>query len=100
MPGENREGTLHLQTGFFPLAFILFFIRPRLEVDGEDVPLAGWGESSHRLPAGPRQITVYFPYMMPKRAGEATTKVTIPAGGEVSLKYRAPILVFQPGKFT
>jgi hypothetical protein len=69
-------------------------------VNGHPMPLDGWGESRHQLHAGPNQVTVYFPYLFPKRAGEATTTVDVPAGGVVRLEYRPPWLVFLAGKLT
>lgn len=91
-------GELQLKTSFFVLMWILFFLKPRLEVNGQDLPLDGWGESRHRLSAGSNQVTVYFPYLFPKRAGVATVTVDVPTDGAVRLEYRAPWIVFLAGK--
>jgi hypothetical protein len=91
-------GELQLKTSFFFLMWILYFIKPRLEVNGHALPLDAWGETRHRLNAGSNQVSVYFPYLFPKRAGEAVATVDVPADGVVRLEYRAPWIVFLAGK--
>jgi hypothetical protein len=42
--GMAPNGTLEIRTGFFPLAFLLFFCTPTIEIDG--VPQRrSWGKS-------------------------------------------------------
>ncbi len=93
-------GTLQLKTSFFVLMWILFFLKPKMRVNGHEVPLAGWGESQHQLYAGPNNIEVWFPYLVPKEAGLAKATVDVPANGVVRLEYRPPWLIFLAGKLT
>jgi hypothetical protein len=40
----------------------------------------------------------YFPYFFPKQAGKGTITVDVKPGQVVDVTYRAPWLVFLPGK--
>jgi hypothetical protein len=95
--GGALRGALSITYGFPPAAFLYQRTRPRLRVDGVDVPVPGWG--THRVPVapGPRTVEVWVPYVLPRRAGKARAKVTVPAGQDVSLAYLAPAVTFLGG---
>ncbi len=95
--GARPTGMVRLNTSFNRSMLFLFFIKPRLEVNDEPVPIAGWGHSNHEVTAGQVNVAVYFPYFILRRAGAAALRVDVPRNGEVSLRYRAPALVFLKG---
>ena len=98
--GGQATGTLQLKTSYGWWMFILAFFKPKLRVNGYELPLAGWGESSHQLYAGTNEISVSFPYLFLPRAGEAKTTIQLPPSGTIRLEYRPPWIVFLPGKLT
>jgi hypothetical protein len=99
-PQQQATGTLQLKTSFGWWMFILALFKPKLWVNGYELPLAGWGESAHQLYAGPNEVSVSFPYLFLPKAGEAKVTIQMPVGGIVRLEYRPPWLVFLPGKLT
>jgi len=47
--------------------------------------------------AGPHDVRVWVPYVLPRRAGKARTKVSVPPGETMRLEYLAPTLAFRGG---
>ena len=79
------------------LAWILFFTKLTVEVDGE--PHVGpWKPHFIPVAPGPHTVTVFFKYIGKDRCGEASIPVTVPEDGSVGLQYRAPKLMTSPGK--
>ncbi len=94
---DHPTGSIKLNTSFNRSMLFLSFVNPRLEVNDEPIALHGWGDSDSTVDAGPVKVAVYFPYLMLRRAATATLIVDVPEQGEVSLRYRAPLLVFLKG---
>jgi hypothetical protein len=67
--GAVQRGMLAMTFAFPQAAFLYRQTGPRLRVDGVEVP--GWG--MHRFPvdAGPHDVRVWVPYVLPRRAGPA-----------------------------
>lgn len=95
--GGAQLGALSITYAFPPAAFLYQRTKPRLQVDGVDVPVPGWGTHRVAVTPGPRDVKVWVPYVLPRRAGKARAKVTVPAGRQVSLEYVAPALTFRGG---
>jgi hypothetical protein len=92
--------TINVVAKFFPLAFILYLFPPRVEVDGGPAQKISWNtETPIQVPPGSHHVTVYFPYLfIIPRAGKGETDVTTQEGQTVTVRYKAPWLVFLPGK--
>ena len=86
-----------VKTGFFFLSFILFFFSPTVVVDG-NAQKVKWGEAFFPTTAGQHTVTIFFKYLFIKEAGSASTTVNVPEGQTVRVTYRAPWIVFMPGK--
>jgi hypothetical protein len=86
-----------LTTKFFPLQFIFFFIKPKVSIDGHELPPASWGRQVIPVPPGQHQVDVYTPYFLPPRVGPAAVVVDVPPGQSVELEYRAPVWAFSAG---
>lgn len=93
---EPKEG-IAVTTKFFPLAWIFFFIKPKVFVDGYEVPVAAWGRTVIPAQPGQHHLHVYTPYFLPSRIGPADATVDVPAGQLAELEYKAPIWSFSPG---
>ncbi|MFT3899170.1 MAG: hypothetical protein QM728_02860 [Gordonia sp. (in: high G+C Gram-positive bacteria)] len=87
---------LVLTTKYFPLAWILAFLKPKVAINGQLIP-AQWGANSIPLPPGQHHVHVHVPYFLPSRLGPADLMVNIAPQQTVPLEYRAPMWAFSPG---
>ena len=97
MTTQSGSATVHIMGKHNPLAWILFFTKLSVEVDGT-AEVGKWGSRNLSVSPGPHEIKVYFKYLTKARCGEAAVNVTAPEGGTVSLSYKAPKLMTSPGK--
>jgi hypothetical protein len=83
----------------FNRTFGTFFdwFKPRIFVDGVEIPVQGWGHADLLVPAGKHHVHVYTKYLFPPRTGPADYTVDIPPGQFVELEYRAPVFTFSRG---
>lgn len=95
-PQLSGQG-ITLTTKFFPMAWLFFFIKPKVLINGHEVPTAKWGRNEIALPAGQYHLHVHVPYFLPPKIGPADLNVTVAPGTPVELEYRAPLWNFSPG---
>jgi Protein of unknown function (DUF2510) len=94
--GSVPAGVVSLRTRFWSMAFLLLFCRTRVELDGQRHVLP-WGELRVPVVAGWHQLRVSFRYLW-MDCGAAAKDFDVRGGHIVELTYRAPWLVFLPGK--
>ncbi|MDT5348964.1 MAG: hypothetical protein QOH91_2251 [Mycobacterium sp.] len=94
--GQPAEG-IALNTQFFPLSFMMALIKPKIVVDGYEVPVVGWGRTVVPARPGPHHVHVHVPYWLPQQIGPADTSVDVYPGRLVELEYKAPVWGFSPG---
>lgn len=94
--GQAGDGIV-VNTQFFPLAWLLFFFKPKIAVDGQEMPVSGWGRT--HLPARPGQhhVAVHVPYFLPPKLGPAETTADVRPGHLTELEYKAPLWSFSAG---
>ena len=91
--------TIRLHPRFFPLAFLLFFFRPRVRIDGGEQRSIGWFTTTDlQVSPGTHRVTVDHGYFVPSWNHKAEIDVTLQEGQTVTLRYRARVLAFLPGK--
>ena len=104
-PASPQSGFPQAQTGqgialttkFFPMAWLFFFIKPTILVNGQQLPNGQWGRNEIPLAAGQYNLHVHVPYFLPPKVGEADLNVTLHPGQPVELEYRAPLWAFSRG---
>jgi hypothetical protein len=96
--GQPSEG-IAVKTEFFLLAFMLSFVKPKIFVDGQEMPVQGNGWGRTVLPARPgrHHVHVYTPYFLPPKLGPADASVDVHPGRVAELEYKAPMFAFSPG---
>ena len=72
-------------------------VKPKIVVDGVEMPVKGWGRTALPVTPGQHQVHVHTPYFFPRRAGRADYTVDVPPGQFVELEYRAPLFSFSRG---
>jgi hypothetical protein len=90
------QATLALTAKFFPMAFLFFFVKPAITIDGYSVP-GVWGRNTIPVAPGRHQVHVHTPYFLPSRVGNADTVVDVAPGQTAELEYRCPVVVFMNG---
>ena len=94
---ESAAIDIHLK--FFPLAFILYLIKPRLEVDGSQPMMVSWGTARFPVAPGQHRLRAYVPYLVFRFMGDATVVVDVAPGRVILATWSAPWLAFLPGKW-
>ncbi|HEX7429278.1 MAG TPA: hypothetical protein VF328_20725 [Mycobacterium sp.] len=94
--GQPGEG-IAVNTQFFPLAWLLFFFKPKIAVDGQEMPVAGWGRTVVPARPGQHHVHVYVPYFLPLRLGPADGTADVHPGQVAELEYKAPLWSFSDG---
>ena len=97
---DTTQSGIRVTAKFFPLMWILFFVKPHIQIDGAD--MQGAWKTPHYFPVAPGQHTVsaYFPYFIPKQAGKGTVTVNVAPGQTVDVGYKAPWIVFLKGRMS
>lgn len=94
--GQPAEG-IAVTTQYFALSFMLALFKPKIAVDGYEVPAAGWGRTVVPTRPGPHHVHVHVPYLLWPRLGPADTSVEVYPGRMVELEYKAPVATFSRG---
>ena len=89
---------IEITAKFFPLAFLLLLFPPTFVIDGQASP--GKWRQAITIPASPgsHQVKVFFKYLWLFDIGVAETQVDVTDGSVRRVSYKAPWLVFLPGK--
>jgi len=81
-----------------PLAWLLYFTKLTVEVDGQPEPGPWRRQRYFAVPSGQHRVNVFFKYLAKARCCEASTDVQVAPGQVTKLEYRAPQLMTSPGK--
>jgi hypothetical protein len=86
-----------ITTKYSFLAWLYAVVKPKIYLNGYEVPVMGWGRTF--LPTAPGQyhVHVYTPYWFPSRVGPADYSVVVHPGHLVELEYKAPVFTFVRG---
>jgi hypothetical protein len=94
--GQPAEG-IAVTTQYHPLGFTLALFKPKIVVDGYQVPSVGWGRTVLPARPGRHHVHVHIPYWLPSRLGPADTVVEVYPGRLAELEYKAPVWGYSPG---
>ncbi len=91
------SGCLNLSLAHPEAAFLYNGTKPRVRLDGAELPVAGWGRHQLPVPAGPHRLQIWVRYALPRKAGRAALDIVVPAGGTLDLEYMAPMFTMARG---
>ena len=92
-----QTSAIALNTKFFPLSFFFLFTKPKVTIDGFELPQGSWGRQMIPVSPGRHQVDVHTPYFLPPRVGPASVVLDVPPGQMVELEYRPPVWAFSAG---
>lgn len=81
---------LTVKTGFFPLAFLLYFCRPVIVLDGKEYPQRKWGKVDFEITKGEHSVGMYFRYVGIPRCGERTVSFSVEKDENVFVRFWMP----------
>ena len=90
--------TIQVETKHSPLAWLLYLTKVQIAVDGQPATLP-WGTHEFQVPPGQHDVAVSFGYFG-KQRGPASSTVTADDSQPVRLRYRAPFMMFSPGRMS
>lgn len=94
--GPGGQTAIAVTTKFMWLNWIFFFIKPKIFLNGHEVP-AVWGRNIIPVQPGQHHLQLYVPYFLPPKIGSADLAVPVHPGQTVELEYRSPVWVFSGG---
>jgi len=94
-PSLGTGSRLNIHTGFFPLAWILFFTGPVIIIDGVEVGRK-WGNQVLDLAPGVHTIHIHTRYLWD--VGSVDQQFQIAPGQQINVSYDTPFWMFSPGK--
>jgi hypothetical protein len=87
---------IEIKTGFFPLAWFLYFVTPTIEINGEKHKKK-WGENFFSLSPGEYRVKISFPYMGKSECGANEIKGSLSEGQKRRIAYNMPPWMFSKG---
>jgi hypothetical protein len=93
--GQAPTG-VEVRAKIIPLAFILYLLHPKIEIDGQ-VTKGQWGSQFFPLAPGSHTINLWYNYLFGP-ANKATIDVSVYEGQVAVVTYKTRWLVFLPGK--
>jgi len=85
-----------VELSFFPLMWILYFVSPRLSINGQ-VQKRSWGTHRLTLPPGRTEIAAWYPYIFRSETSKGSITVDLAPGAHYKFRYRPAWLVFLDG---
>ena len=88
MNSTTSTTRLKLNIGFDPNNWFLFFVQPRIEINGKEFKVK-WGVRYFELPPGPYKIRAFYPYLYEYYSAIDTLTVELREGQTLHVKYNA-----------
>lgn len=95
--GQQPAEGVALTTRFHPMSFTFALFKPKIVVDGYEMPAAGWGRTIVPVRPGQHHVHVHIPYWLPPRLGPADTVVDVHPGRLAEVEYKAPVWGYSRG---
>jgi hypothetical protein len=87
---------INVKTSFFPLAWILLFCKPVIEINGHKIKKS-WGTSFFDLQPGEYHVKIYFAYVFKPECGANSINVSLRPGEVRNISFYMPPWMFSKG---
>src|SRR5438132_12914681 len=98
-PASAEDTGLEVGVGFFPLAWILLFCTPRVEINGRETRRP-WGTHFFRVGPGRYEVAVWFPYLFWSKCGYNSRTVEVQPGEATRVRFYMWPFVLLPGSMS
>lgn len=90
MTDSSSSTGIEVKPSFFILFFVYYLFPPIVTIDGVETKVK-WNDTTF-IPAAPgaHQVDIMFKFYWFLPAGKASTNVTVPASGTVTVNYKPP----------
>ena len=95
----HGNATIEVKAGFLPLAFLLYFTKPTITIDGS-ANKGVWGTNSFTVTPGKHTVKVAFKYLAKSNTGENSIDVNVAEQETKRISYKAPLIMTAKGKLT
>jgi hypothetical protein len=96
-PYQAAREDVAITSRFSPLAFMFATVKPKVFLNGYEMPVPGWGRTAFPPTPGQYHVHVHTPYFFPTRVGPADYTAVVNPGQFVELEYKAPLFTFVRG---
>lgn len=87
---------ISIETGFFPLSFLLYLCTPTIVIDGVATQRP-WGVHYFPTSPGPHTVTIFFQYIFMAQCGLNSITVNVHEGQISRIKFEMPPWIFSKG---
>lgn len=94
-PAPNDPPGITVDCSYTPMAFLLAITKPKIFVNGQQVPNTRWGANHIPVGAGNYHLRVATPWLFDM--GPAEAPVPVQPGQAVRYYYRTPAIIFMNG---
>ena len=95
-PDQQIYTGVSVNLRFFPLAFLLYFCTPTVNINGV-VQSCPWGNHYFELQPGVYQIRISFPYIFSSECGANSVEISLQYGEVRTVNYYMWPIIFLPG---
>ena len=94
---ETQSWTgISIETGFFPLSFLLYLCTPTIVIDGVATQRP-WGVHYFPTQPGMHTVTIFFGYLFMDQCGANTINMNVESGRVSRIKFEMPPWLFSKG---
>lgn len=96
-PTPSDQAVIEVTTSFFFLAFLLYFFKTEVVLNGSGAPQS-WGTTTIPVPPGQYTVEVWCKYFAAPQMGRNGVVVDAAPGTVTRIRWRAPWLIWLQGK--
>jgi uncharacterized protein DUF2510 len=100
MTQTGGESGISVRMKFRPLAFLLYFFKPKMHIDDGYAIDQSWGTYFFPVQPGRHTVRCYVPYLFYRTMGDNSVTVDVAPGQVVDVQWCAPWLAFIKGSFS
>lgn len=98
-PNPSDQAVIEVKTSFFFLAFLLYFFKPYVALDGNAAPQQ-WGVTTIPVVPGRYTVEAWVNYLIAPQMGRNGVVIDAAPGTVTRIRWKAPWLIFLKGSIS